>query len=92
MAVKSNARGMIERAVADSVIAFLEGCGEVDIEAGVGALLGLGSPGKIRHFKEGLGRAAFAAVRDQLQRRMDVLNIEAKKKRKQKKRRAAKPS
>lgn len=41
----------------DRVIEFLEQCGELDIEAGIGALLGLGDPDRIERFRAGLERA-----------------------------------
>ncbi len=42
---------------ADSVIKFLEQCGEADIEAGVGAVFGLGSPEEKAAFKAGIAVA-----------------------------------
>ena len=42
---------------ADNVIAFLERCGDGDIESGVGHILGLGTSTDIRKFREGIYRA-----------------------------------
>ena len=41
----------------DRVIAYLEHCGDPDIEAGIGALLGIGSRERIAKFKQGLREA-----------------------------------
>ncbi len=41
----------------DRVIEYLARCGEPDIEAGIGALLGIGSEHRIRKFREELRRA-----------------------------------
>ena len=46
----------------DPVIQFLEHCGDIDIEAGIGALLGNGSDDKIRAFKDGLTKAISNSI------------------------------
>ena len=41
----------------DRVIAFLERCEDGDIEAGIGAILGLGSQEDIARFRRGIAEA-----------------------------------
>ena len=54
---------VVER-VADAVIERLESCGNADIEAGIGTILGLGSEEQIAAFKKLIGTAAIAAIRE----------------------------
>lgn len=51
---------------ADRVIAFLETCGEIDIESGIGDILGLGTPIEIEDFKAKI-RAAIQGPTSQME-------------------------
>ncbi len=41
----------------DPVIDFLSSCGDADIQAGIGSLMGIGSDDKIKAFRDGLTKA-----------------------------------
>jgi hypothetical protein len=51
-----------EKAVSDAIIRALETCGEPDIEAGIGALLGIGSDERIASFRKLIATAALNAI------------------------------